>query len=618
MKRVSSATGYNERDLNNTRIFRSQDGIPLLVGVLAVGLGGLTSVGCRRGLPAKSGAPAAASSSFSASGDSRRASDASPRRAPLALPPALPTPEEVTSSPATLPRGGTLRVHLAVEPTHLNPLADPDASAVQVVMGLIYEPLLDCPSPGTSGDYRPELADSWQVSPDGLRISLHLRPGVKWQDGHGFGVLDVQATLEPLLRANGPGGPVLRASLQDVSNVEIAADRVVRLVLKRPSAFALGALCQIAILPDHLLRGPDAEPGVLSRQPIGTGPFRLAAWERGKRIKLARVDGYWGPTAFLDEIVFDLDPDGARALMRTRRGELDVLPRVLPVHYPDDVDPVTLHGAVSLWRLRPERWAYMAVNHRRPPLDDPHYRRALSALWDRERFARDLHRGLAEPLGAPPFGTDVPAPISGGERAAAELDAGGYRDSNADGVRDLAGKPYRQTLLVVSGARVAANEAHAFVFEARKAGLLVDPVVLDQAALLGRVSKGDFDLALMLWEGQAEEDPGLMFGSGGPFNFFGYRSADVDARLEILRRTYGPAALRQPLMRSLGQALASEQPVVFLYRLDVPSLVARRVHGLGAIGSRLDLRRVWVDPARAPRSDARLESKPQPRGDLAE
>src|SRR5450432_1659393 len=109
MKRVSSATGYNERDLNNTRIFRSQDGIPLLVGVLAVGLGGLTSVGCRRGLPAKSGAPAAASSSFSASGDSRRASDASPRRAPLALPPALPTPEELTSSPATLPRGGTLR-----------------------------------------------------------------------------------------------------------------------------------------------------------------------------------------------------------------------------------------------------------------------------------------------------------------------------------------------------------------------------------------------------------------------------------------------------------------------------------------------------------------------------
>ena len=593
MKRVSSATGCNERDLNNTRVFWSQGAIPALWALLVVGVltDGLT--GCRRSAPGKSGESMPA--------DARRADELLPKRTAPPLPPLLPAPEEI-SLQVPPRRGGVLRVHLDGEPSHLNPLGNPDGTALQVVTGLVYEPLLECPSPGTSGDYRPVLADSWQVSADGLGVSFHLRPGVKWHDGHGFGVLDVQATLEPLLRSTGPGGAVLRASLQDVATIEIAADRYVRLNLKRPSRFVLSALCDVPILPDHLLRGTTADAGALARQPVGTGPFRFAAWERGKRIKLVRATLYRGEPAALDEIVFEIDLDGARALMRTRRGEVDILPRVLPVHYPDDVDPVTLHGALSLWRLRSDRWAYVAVNHKRPPLDELHFRRALSALWDRERFARDLHQGLAHPLGAPPLGTiAVPPPAfadggdRGRERAAAELEAGGYRDTNADGVRDLAGKPFRETLLVVAGARTAATEAHAFVFAARKAGLLVDLVTLDAPTLLGRVRKGDFDLALMQWEGQPGEDPGLLFGSTGSFNYSGYRSAEVDATLDALRQAPEPSD-RQPLWASLAATLAHEQPVLFLYQFDVPALVARRVHGLAAVGARLDLRHVWIDP----------------------
>jgi peptide/nickel transport system substrate-binding protein len=593
MKRVSSATGCNERDLNNTRVFWSQGAIPALAGLLVLGVltDGLT--GCHRSAPGKSGESTLA--------DARRADELLPKRTAPPLPPLLPAPEEIASQVQPR-RGGILRVHLDGEPSHLNPLGNPDGTALQVVTGLVYESLLDCPSPGTSGDYRPVLADSWQVSADGLRVSFHLRPGVKWHDGHAFGVLDVQATLEPLLRGTGPGGTVMRASLQDVATIEIAADRYVRLNLKRPSRFVLSALCDIPILPDHLLRGTAADAGALARQPIGTGPFRFAAWERGKRIRLVRATLYRGEPAALDEIVFEMDLDGARALMRTRRGEVDILPRVLPVHYPDDVDPVTLHGALSLWRLRSDRWAYVAVNHKRPPLDELHFRRALSALWDRERFARDLHQGLAHPLGAPPFGTiALPPPtlVGGGdrgrERAAAELDAGGYRDTNADGVRDLAGRPFRQTLLVAAGAHTAATEAHAFVFEARKAGLLVDLVTLDAPTLLGRVRKGDFDLALMQWEGPSGEDPGLLFESTGSFNYSGYHSAEVDATLDALRRAPEPSD-RQRLWASLAVILAREQPVLFLYQFDVPALVARRVHALAAVGARLDLRHVWIDP----------------------
>lgn len=586
MKRVSSATGYNERDLNNTVVFRSQAGIPLVLTLLAglICAAGV-QIGCRRAAPPRA--------SEASSAQARRAAEALPERALPPLPPALPHPDEVPAPPAAR-GGGVVRVHLDSEPAHLNPLLEADANALQAVMGLVYETLLECPAPDGPGRYRPGLADSWQVSPDGLRVSLHLRPGVKWHDGHAFGVLDAQASLEPLLLASGSGAAGLRASMLDVASIELLPERVVRLVLKRPSDFVLRALCDIAILPDHLLRGPAGDPAALGRQPIGTGPYRLVAWERGKRIRLARAAAYWGAAVALDEIVFEIDGDGARALLRARRRELDVLPRVLPVHYPDEVDPVTLHGALSLRRLRPERWAYVAVNHRKPPLGEVHYRRALSALWDRERFGRDLHQGLAHAIGAPPF-ANLPAAPWGRARAIAEMDAGGYRDSNADGVRDLGGEPFRQSLLIGAGARTAATEAQAFVFEARKAGLLLDPVVVDAPTLLARVRKGDFDLALMLWEGRPDEDPGLLFGSGGPFNASGYRSAEVDALLDALRQSDGPA-VRRPLLARLGALLAREQPLLFLYRFDVPMLVATRLQGLAAVGARLDLRRAWVRP----------------------
>lgn len=495
--------------------------------------------------------------------------------------------------------GGALRVHLESEPATLNPLGESDPSVLQVLMGLVYEPLVECSAPGgPEGAVRPGLAESWQLSPDGSRLSLHLRSGARWHDGRPFTVLDVQATLEPLLFSSAFANSAVRASLQDVGAIELAPDRVVRLVLKRPSLAALRALCDIPMLPDHLLRGPTADPAALNKQPVGTGPFRFATWERGKRIKLTRVSPTVDPRGAaslgVDELSFEIDPDLARALVRTRRGDLDILPRLLAVHYPDDVDPVTLHGAVTVVGLRPDRWAFVAVNHRRPQLSEAPYRRALSALWDRERFGRDLHHGLALPIAAPPF-SGLEAPPGGREAAIRMFDEAGFRDSDADGVRDSGGKPFRHSLLVVAGARTAATEAQTFVLEARKAGVLIDLASVDAATLLARVRKGDFDLALMMWEGRGAEDVGALFGAGGAFNTFGYRSPDLENTLDLLRRE-SVDRQRAALLGTLGATLAREQPALFLYRFVVPALVANRVHGIAAAGARIDLRRAWVDP----------------------
>jgi peptide/nickel transport system substrate-binding protein len=485
-------------------------------------------------------------------------------------------------------RGGVLRVHLEAEPPHLNPLLDGHQVIQRVTSGLVYQSLLECDAEG----YRPLLAERWEESTDGLRLLLHLRAGVRWHDGHPFGPSDVQASIEPLLRSNSRQ-PALRALLGDIEGVDVMPDRVVRLRLRRPSRQALRALCEVPILPAEAMHGSAAQITQLGRQPIGTGPFRFAAWERGKRIRLVRQ----GPPAegppYLDEISFEIDADGARALARTRRGDLDVLPHLLDLHYPDQVGSGALREALRLYRLTPDRYSFLAVNHRHAPLGDPRVRRALSLCWNRPRLAEEVHRGLARPI-ASPFGKVPPPPF---DRAAAQqlLEEVGLRDDNGDGVRDRDGAPVRLTMLLPAGSRAAAAEGKAFALDVRRAGVLLDLVTVDANTLMQRVKQGEFDLAPMAWEGRPDDDPRLLFGPQGELAFTGYRSEALPILLDELRLADGPAA-RAPVLQKIGETLAAEQPAIFLYRHDAMALVSRRVHGLAGTGDRLDLRAVWIEP----------------------
>jgi peptide/nickel transport system substrate-binding protein len=503
-------------------------------------------------------------------------------------PPTVALPETAREAPPAGVRGGVLRVHLEAEPPHLNPLLDGHQVILRVVSGLVYESLLECGSEG----YRPGLAERWEESSDGLRLLLHLRPNVRWHDGHPMGPLDVQASLEPLLRSSSRQ-PALRALLSDIEAVDAMPDRVVRLRLHRPSRLVLRALCEVPILPAESLHGTPSQLTQLGRQPIGTGPFRFAAWERGKRIRLVRQGTRGDGPPYLDEISFEIDGDGARALARTRRGDLDVLPRVLDIHYPDQVGSGAIREALNLYRLTPDRYSFLVVNHHHPLLADGRFRRALALSWNRARLAEEVHRGLARPIAAP-FGAVPPLPF---DRAAAQrlLEEVGLRDENGDGVRDRNGSPVHLSMLLPAGSRAAAAEVKAFALDLRRVGLLLDPVTVDAGTFLQRLKQGEYDLAPMSWEGRPDDDPRILFGPQGELAFTGYRSDALLALLDELRLADGPRA-RAPLLQRIGETLAAEQPAIFLYRHDVVALVSRRVHGLAGSGDRLDLRAVWVDP----------------------
>jgi peptide/nickel transport system substrate-binding protein len=215
-------------------------------------------------------------------------------------------------------------------------------------------------------------------------------------------------------------------------------------------------------------------------------------------------------------------------------------------------------------------------------------------LWDRPRLAREVHRGLARPSGAPAFG-DVAAPPFDRAQAIRALDEAGYRDSNGDGVREFQGTAIRFSILQPAGARGVATETRAFAHDLRRAGLLLDIVTVDPATLLARVGQGNFDLAPLVWEGLRDDDPRLLWGPKGLFDQAGYRSPEVTRLLDEIRTAADPAA-RAPLMQRLARTVADDQAALFLYQHDTAALVSERVRGLAAVGDRLDFRGVWLNP----------------------
>jgi peptide/nickel transport system substrate-binding protein len=518
-----------------------------------------------------------------------------PGAAVLATAQVLPLPGGEADSSSVA--GGVLRVHIDAEPSQLNPLVDNSQLVARITEGLIYESLVEC----VRGEVQPSLAESWELSPDGLLLSLKLNPSVNWHDGKHLSVVDVQATFEPLLRITAKR-PMLKSWLTDVEAVEIAPDRVVRFRLLRPSAQVLHSLCEIPILPAAAEIGTPFERAQFARQPVGTGPFRLSAWERGRRIKLIRNEAYSGAhKPFLDQIWFEIDTDGARAMTRTKRAQIDILPQVLSIHFPDQLEPVALGSQLNVFRLSPMRFAFVVLNTRRDPLSDTRFRWALSRLWQRERLAKDLHHGLARPLGGPPLG-DRPATPFDREQASAALDEAGYRDLNADGVRDRGDTPLRLSFVHASGSKVVAKEAHQFALELRRAGILLDVTAIEPQAIMARLKEGNFDLAPLVWEGSPDEDPRSLFGADGVFNFGGYKSPQLDGLLGewVLAKSTNE---RRAILARIGDLLASENPALFLYRFDTLALVNQRVRGLSAVGERFDFRRVWLSEGRDVPSD---------------
>ena len=216
-------------------------------------------------------------------------------------------------------RGGTLSMLVQPEvPTLASYLST--SMPVGQTASKIYDGLLEY---NFDLSPRPCLAESWNVSPDGLTITFNIRKGVKFHDGHPMTSEDVRySIMEVLIKYHARGG-----KFKIIESIQTPDDHTVLIKLKSSSPALMMAFSgyESPIIPKHLFAGKDIKNHPLANKPIGTGPFKFVEWKRGQYMRFDRNPDYWSPgQPYFDRIVIQTIPDSATRSAVLEKGDFQL------------------------------------------------------------------------------------------------------------------------------------------------------------------------------------------------------------------------------------------------------------------------------------------------------
>jgi peptide/nickel transport system substrate-binding protein len=344
------------------------------------------------------------------------------------------------------------------------------------VTNLVYETLVRVTP---EGEIVPGLATEWSY-PDPTTLRVSLREGVTFHDGTPLDADAVVASFERILDpATAAPGRFVLTSIDEVRAVDVAT---VELVTDPPFAPLLAHLAHpvAAIVPVERAES-------LSREPVGTGPFRFVRWVDGSEVVLAANDDYWGGAPAIPEVVVRIIPEVSTQIVELRSGGVDMI-----FNLPAD-NFLTLAGDEALVTGTLPGWgsAHLGLNVANPKLADPRVRQAIAHAIDKELITEEFFRGLAAP---------GVAPIPGTVRHAATLDEPyPYDPEAAVALLAEAGAEGLRLRLDVFQNPDLESVAQVLQFSLAEVGIELEIRVQDFSAYTQAVEADDVELYLTSW-----------------------------------------------------------------------------------------------------------------------
>jgi len=486
-----------------------------------------------------------------------------------------------SSSAAPPDYGDTLVEGTIGEASTLIPILASD-SASHSVAGLIYNGLIKYDKDlKIVGD----LAESYQISPDGLTITFKLRRNVTWHDGKPFTSRDVLYTYRVIIDPKTP--TAYSEDFKQVAAVTAADAHTVVVRYAKPYAPSL-ASWGVAILPSHLLEGQDITKSPLARKPVGTGPFRFTEWVAGQKIVLEANKDYFEGRPYLDRYVFRLIPDTSTMYMELKAGGIDQM-GLTPVQFARQTDTPRFKAAFNKYRYPSNGYLYLGYNLRHPLFKDVRVRRAMTAAINKDELIQGVLFGMGQKANGPmipgrwahnPNVKEIPFDPAYAKQLLAEA---GWKPGT-DGFLQKDGKSLRFTILTNQGNQQRLMTAQIIQQRLKQVGIDVRIRIVEWAAFLKEfIDKGNFEVVLLAWLTSQDPDMYDIWHSSktkpGELNFIGYNNPEVDRLLEEGRSTFDILKRKKAYYR-IQDILAEEQPYTFLYVPDALPVVSSRIHGI--------------------------------------
>jgi peptide/nickel transport system substrate-binding protein len=474
-------------------------------------------------------------------------------------------------NPWTVP--GVLRIAARQDPDNLNTLLG--TQTVDTDLSMLWAAYLFDWS--DRNELVPELATrvptlrNGDVARDGFTITYHLRRGVRWQDGAPFSADDLIYTWHQML--NPRNAVVSRLGYDVISRIDRRDAYTVAVHLKRRySPFVAGFFTMAnhpdCILPEHLLRTyPDLNRISFNELPIGTGPFRIAKYERGSEIEFVANQSYWRGPPLLKRIDWHIVPSDNTMLALLQSHQIDFFYRA-PETMAQSLRGIPGTRVV----LSPfTRYADIGFNAAVPALSDVRVRQALALATDRRALIDKVTHAITIPgdTDQPPFfwAYDPRARHYAYDPAAAArlLDAAGWH-LQPNGIRVRNGQPLALTLVSFTGSSTAQSAEALIQAQWRQAGVDLNIKNYPSGQLYATKSmggieqSGKFDVIFENWaNGTDPDDSILILCSMAPpagWNVYHFCSPSLDAAERAAIASYDPAIRRREYARV--QEIAAE------------------------------------------------------------
>jgi peptide/nickel transport system substrate-binding protein len=501
--------------------------------------------------------------------------------------------------------GGTVVVGMRTDFAGLNSITNTAIYTDELIKYGLFTPLV---SYDEQLEVQPRLAESWQLEGD-TAVVFRLRQDVRWYDGEPVAAEDVKFTFD---RAKDPAAASLLGSayLPEVRSAEVLDPYTIRFDFERPHAQALEDFWW-APMPRHLLEHvPPAElrNAPFNRQPVGNGPFRFVEWRANERLVMERnpeyPEGLGGPPR-VDRVVFRIIPEVATMQAELLTGRADM---ALPVEA-DQAAQVAAAPDLELSAFPGRTFFYIGWNNARPPFDRPEVRRAMTHAINRQDIIDALLFGFAEPATntVPPWHPYSPRDLEplpyDPDRAAALLDAAGWRDRTGDGIReDEAGRRLSFDLLS-SDRQLTRSVAEVVQSHLRRVGVDMRVRVVEFQTLLAQHRAREFDAVLSAWvldNFQLASTPMALFHSRWvdvpqSTNRSSFADPRADALIERAAVATDPAEARA-VWRDFTLLLQELQPFTFMFWQEEISGVNQRLGGVvqDPRGQLLTMQHWWI------------------------
>ncbi len=460
-------------------------------------------------------------------------------------------PTVVVAQPA-----GTLVVGLVAEPVALDPAQVTDLNSNRVGRR-VAETLVAFAEGSTQ--IVPGLAESWTISRDGLQYTFKLRKGVKFHDGTPLDAEAVKFSIERQIVPDHPASklgkyPFANYFFGNVKAVEPLDELTVRFILKEPRASFLDVMAAAAasIVSPTAVKKFGLDYGT---NPVGTGPFRFASWERGQRVVLEKNPAYWKFPVKVDRVVYRPIVEDQARLTELLTGGLDLIVGVPP----DFVAQLESNAKLALLKQVGAHVWYLGLNNEKKPFTDKRVRQALNYAVDKDAIVRDVLKGT----GAPSKGPVLPGTC-------------GYPGG------------FSTTLWVPeSGSGMQSPVAMSTVIQSnlKAVGVNVALQTMEWGAFLAKLRTKEQEMFALSWMAGAEDPDLVMYPllhssqwtPNGP-NRAMYRNARFDELLSQARAITDQAK-RAEMYREAQRILHDDPPWIFIDHEVQTAAHAKRVQG---------------------------------------